>query len=197
MNNKLSVRDYFWVFLALVRGRLLRQKSYQPKPWGTNSSIMFGMKGMTFRRLSLLMKCWGLQPMTLTELNACRNFPPQMHMFVEDAHLDHIVREIALFKRRACGFDPNTPKPTNERYAEMCKEEELMTLRHINELAKYLAPYHERKYGFNWSAEPTMDWCRWFIAGDVRRLHQMQEQIASDVRLLSEMQEQRLKNKSQ
>ncbi len=104
-------------------------------------------------------------------------FKSKKQVFKADPHLDDIVREIALFKRRVCGFDPNTPKPTSERYAEMCQEEELMTLRHLPELAKYLAPYMERKKAFNWCAEPTTDWCRWFIAGDVKRLQKMQEQM--------------------
>jgi len=77
VNNKLSIRDFFWVLFAFVRGKLLRQKAYRPKPWGGNSSIIFGMQGANFCRLSLLMKWWGLRPMTQQELHTYLNPPPK------------------------------------------------------------------------------------------------------------------------
>ena len=63
------VRDFFWVLIAFVRGKLLRQKTYRPQPHG-QILIMTDMKGMTTRRLTLLTKWWGLRHLTLSEMLA-------------------------------------------------------------------------------------------------------------------------------
>ena len=68
--KNISVRDFFWVLAAFLRGKLLQQKAYCPQSTSGNMCLMSGMKGMSIRRMSLLMKWWGLRAMTLKEATA-------------------------------------------------------------------------------------------------------------------------------
>ena len=90
--------------------------------------------------------------------------------FTANSELDQVIRQIALIRRRATGFDPEEPAPSSAEAVTLLKEMEESIMPRLKELAAYLAPYMSRNDVHNWRADPDIDWCRWFVAGEVKRL---------------------------
>lgn len=63
MNTKLSFRDFLWVLMAFLRGKVLRQKNYRP-----HGNAFPSMPGATIQRMLPLMNWWGYRPMTMEEV---------------------------------------------------------------------------------------------------------------------------------
>ncbi len=61
MNTKF--RDFLWVLQAFLRGKVLRQKVYQPQGNFFRLSVP-----VTARRNTMLMRWWGYRPATMAEL---------------------------------------------------------------------------------------------------------------------------------
>jgi len=57
-----NLRDYLWVLQAFLRGKVLRQKAYTPQDNCFRLPV-----SMTTNRILMLMKWWGLRPLTQKE----------------------------------------------------------------------------------------------------------------------------------
>ncbi len=75
-----SVRDWSWVLQIFFCGKVLRRKNYRPKDAGDQMSIFQGLPKMTGRRMVLLLKLWGLRPLTLDEFTAIKEHYPRPNL---------------------------------------------------------------------------------------------------------------------
>ena len=62
MNTKLSFRDFLWVLMTFLRGKVLRQKAYRPQ-----GNSFPSMPGATVNRMLIFIDWWGYRPMTAKE----------------------------------------------------------------------------------------------------------------------------------
>ena len=64
-----SFRDYLWVAIAYLRGKVLRQQAYRPQSQG-NYMVFRTALGATYKRQALLVKLWGGRLMTVESVLA-------------------------------------------------------------------------------------------------------------------------------
>jgi hypothetical protein len=62
----MKIRDFLWCLVAYCRGRVLRQKAYRPVISGL---VRFPL-AMNVRRMTMLMRWWGMRPATTDEFAA-------------------------------------------------------------------------------------------------------------------------------
>jgi hypothetical protein len=94
--------------------------------------------------------------------------------FRENPELEPLVREIALLRRRAAGFDPEVGKVSQEEYIRLLAKIKEMMFPRLDDLTAYLAPYLEQPHKtMDWYGEPTPEWCRQFVAGEIPWLRRM------------------------
>ena len=53
--------DWLWALVVFFRGKVLKQKKYQPKRWDNSFLLKFEITASK-RRLRFLFKLWGLSP---------------------------------------------------------------------------------------------------------------------------------------
>ena len=77
-----NLRDYLWVVQVFLRGKVLRQKAYMPQGNCFRLPVP-----MTTYRILMLMKWWGLRPLTQAEGEALmkqQRFPSRVPGFSWD-----------------------------------------------------------------------------------------------------------------
>ena len=63
MDTKFSFRDFLWVLMAYLRGKMLRQKAYRPQ-----GNAFPSMPGANINRMLTIIDWWGYRPMTTKEM---------------------------------------------------------------------------------------------------------------------------------